>query len=73
MRKNRKKIVFSFSLLLLYQGGQQTWNFWKPGKVREFVALEKSHGKVGEFHEIQKSQGILMKKWEKSGNFTCAK
>ena len=21
---------------ILSQGGQQTWNFWKPGKVREF-------------------------------------
>ena len=31
------------------QGGQQTWNFWKPGKVREF-------------REIRKSQGILLER-----------
>ena len=42
-------------------------------KSGNFVALEKSHGKVREFREIQKSQGILMKNWGKSGNFTCVK
>ena len=39
-------------------------------KSGNFVALEK---KVREFREIRKSQGILTRNWEKSGNFTCAK
>ena len=38
-------------------------------KSGNFVALEK----VREFCEIQKTQGILMQNWEKSGKFTCAK
>ena len=42
-------------------------------KSGNFVALEKSQGKVREFREIQKSRGILMQNWEKSGNFTCMK
>ena len=42
-------------------------------KSGNFVALEKSQGKVRKFREIQKNQGILMQNWEKSGNFTCAK
>ena len=42
-------------------------------KSGNFVALEKSQGKVGEFYEIKKSQGILTINWEKAGNFTCAK
>ena len=32
------------------QSAQQTWNFWKPGKVREFCGTCKMSGK---------SQGIL--------------
>ena len=42
-----------------FQGGQQTWNFWKPGKVRKFHGTWKMSGK---------SQGNL---WnlEKSGKF----
>ena len=42
-------------------------------KSGNFVMLEKSQGKVREFREIRKSQGILTRNWEKSGNFTCAK
>ena len=56
------KILFMWILnfiLFQYQGGQQTWNFWKPGKVREFC-------------EIRKSQGILTQNWEKSRNFTIS-
>ena len=37
---------------------------WHFKKVRE---------KIREFHEIQKSEGILMQNWEKSGNFTSGK
>ena len=45
------------------QGGQQTCNFWKPGKVKEFSDTWK---------KSRKSQGIS---WnlEKSRNFTCTK
>ena len=42
-------------------------------KSGNFVALEKSQGNVREFCEIQKSQGILIQNYEKSGNFTGAK
>ena len=42
-------------------------------KSGNFVALEKCQGKVGEFHEIWKSQGILAQNWEKAGNFTSMK
>ena len=42
-------------------------------KSGNFVSLEKCQGKVREFREIRKSQGILMRNWDKSGNFTCAK
>ena len=38
-----------------------------------FVTLEKSQGKFRKFREIQKSQGILMQNYEKSGDFTFAK
>ena len=40
-------------------------------KSGNFVALAKCQGKVREFHKIQKSQGILMQNWEKSGNFNA--
>ena len=53
---------------------EKSGNFVKFGKVREFYhEIGKSQGKVREFREIQKSQGILMQNWEKSGNFTCMK
>ena len=45
----------------------------------EFLEASKSQGilwhfkKVREFCEIQKSQGISMQNWEKSGNFTGTK
>ena len=42
-------------------------------KSGNFVALVKCQGKVREFHEIQKSQGILKRNLEKTGNFPCAK
>ena len=42
-------------------------------KSENFVALEKSQGKVRKFYEIEKSQGILVRNLEKSGSFTCAK
>ena len=42
-------------------------------KSGNFVALTKCQGKVREFREIWKSQGILTRSWEKSGNFTCVK
>ena len=42
-------------------------------KSGNFVALAKCREKVGEFREIRKSQGILTRNWEKSGNFTCMK
>ena len=42
-------------------------------KSGNFVSLEKCQGKVREFREIRKSQGILTRNWEKSGNFTCVK
>ena len=45
-------------------------NLEKSGNL---VALQKSQGNVREFCEIGKSQGILTRNWEKSGNFTCAK
>ena len=53
------RLIYQFT-----QGGQRTWNFWKPGKVREFCATWKMSGK---------SQGILTRNWVKSGNFTCMK
>ena len=28
------------------QGGQRTWNFWKPGKIREFYLCEMNIAKV---------------------------
>ena len=42
-------------------------------KSGNFEPREKCQGKVREFHEIGKSQGILTRNWEKSGNFTCVK
>ena len=45
----------------------------KLKKSGNFVAFEKSQGKVSEFRESQKSQGILTRNWEKSANFTCVK
>ena len=42
-------------------------------KSGNFMALEKSQGNVREFRENQKSQGIIMQNWKKSGNFICAK
>ena len=42
-------------------------------KSENFVALAKCQGKVRKFREIRKSQGILTRNWEKSGNFTCVK
>ena len=42
-------------------------------KSGNFVAFEKSQGKLREFHEIGKSQGILTQNWEKSRNFTFSK
>ena len=42
-------------------------------KSGNFVTLAKCQGKVREFCEIRKSQGILTRNWEKSGNFTCVK
>ena len=41
-------------------------NLEKSGNL---VALEKSQEKVRKFREIEKSQGILMQNWKKSGNF----
>ena len=43
------------------QGGQRTWNFWKPGKVREFCTTRKKSGKC---------QGIS-RNLQKSGNFNA--
>ena len=43
------------------QGGQRTWNFWKPGKVKEFCATWKKSGKC---------QGIS-RNLQKSGNFNA--
>ena len=36
-------------------------------KSGNFVALEKSQGKVREFRENRKSQGILTKNWKSQG------
>ena len=63
VKRLKKNVFFSESEKRIrydLQGGQRAWNFWKPGKVREF-------------REIRKSQGILAQNWVKSGNFTCSK
>ena len=31
-----KSNIVAYGRHVIYQGGQQTWNFWKPGKLREF-------------------------------------
>ena len=73
LKKRTTVWQFNFTFVKMYRVVSKPGISGNLEKSGNFVALEKSQGNVREFCEIQKSQGISMQNWEKSGNFTCAK
>ena len=49
-----------YTKIMTHQSGQGTWNFWKPGKVKEFC---------GTLKISWKSQGILLARNEYRRSF----
>ena len=61
------KYMLLFDWSFLITGWSADLETWKSQAILWYLK------NVREFREIWKSQGILARNWEKSGNFTCVK